>query len=371
MKKILIISVLVIISLIINQSVFAGVCEDKYPPEKIIIEQIVETPYEVVIETPIEIAYWVTIKKPVEIVETCFTKVAKDIWKKPWKLLTVWIDVPYQCTKTIYEDVQEQRFKTEFEREVVTKINTTVKKLEDYKRPSAYIACLSEKGIHDVRDLTIELVTGEDPDKAKSEIQRMFNECQTRTEELTKLNNYLRLEDNYKKNGGHFESYMPSIAALATSYGGAYGAAASLAIYGIYAGLDHKIKKIKNEYEKTVAVCQESYNKQLSEIKTVVEAQERKIAVNRNEILAKIDLLQQRINFETKKSSKTSKQIIELYLSRSVSDDEMVVLVNEYQNLIQDELEKLDLILKEIVMGITHYSEILNNTHSLLIYIGE
>ncbi len=371
MKKNYNLSVLIVISLVATQSLFAGECEDKHPPEKIIKEQIIETPYEVVIETPIEIAYWVTIKKPVQVVETCFKKVAKDIWKKPWKLVTVWVDVPYQCTKTIYEDVKEQRFKTELKREVVTRIKTTVKKIEEYKRPAGYIACLSEKSVHDLRDLTIELVTGEDPDKAKAEIQRMLAECQARTEELTKLNNYLRLEDNYRRNGGHFESYMPTVAALATYYGGPYGAAASLAVYGIYAGIDHKIKEIKKEYENTVAVCQESYNRQLNEMKAVVEAQERKIAVNRNKVLAQIDLLQKRIDLETKNSAMVSKQIIEQYLSRSVSDEEMVILANEHQNLIQTELDKLDLVLKEIVIEIAHHNEILSNLDLLLNYSGE
>lgn len=278
-----------------------------------------------VIKTPVEVVYWITIKKPYQITETCIKKVAKDIWKKPWKLVTVWVDVPYQCTRTIYKDVKEKRFKTEFKEKVVTKVERTVKKIEEYKRPAAYLACLAEKAVHDRRDFTIELMTGEDPDEVQAEIKKMFSECQARTAELEKLEKYLRAEESFGRNGRYFEEYMGPVAALATKVGGLYGAA----------------------------------------------AQERKMAVNRNKILSKIDTLQIQIDSETEEVALESKRILEEYLDRKITDKEYLELVVEHQQLVQALLDNLDVLIKNIVKEIMYFREILFNPELLLSYEEE
>ena len=138
-------SIFLTVSILLPGVVLAGDCEDKYPPEKIIKEQIIETPYEVTIKVPVQVAYWVTVKVPYNVAKSCTKRVKEEIKKKPWKILTVWNTIAFDCSYTAYKDVKEKKYKTEYRDKVEKRIKRTVKKLEEYKRPIEYTTCLAEK----------------------------------------------------------------------------------------------------------------------------------------------------------------------------------------------------------------------------------
>jgi len=142
---------LLLLALLLSSfALYSGECENKYPLEKIITEQVIETPFEIVIQTPVEIAYFVTVQVPYTVAQTCFKSVSQVFRdcniKRPWKCFDVTkiIQVPFDCTYTAFKDVEEKRFRTEFKNEIVTKIEKRIQKLEDYKRPLGYAACLTQ-----------------------------------------------------------------------------------------------------------------------------------------------------------------------------------------------------------------------------------
>lgn len=138
-----------------NGATTAPKCEDKYPIKKIVQVNIIETPYEVIIKTPVEVTYWATVKVTSTAVKTCwksFEKVFnKCSLKKPWKCFDVTqiVRVPYDCSVKSVKDVYEKRIKTEFRDQVTNKVKRSIEKLEEYKRPLEYAACIAEKNLED------------------------------------------------------------------------------------------------------------------------------------------------------------------------------------------------------------------------------
>lgn len=225
-----------------------------------------------------------------------------------------------------------------------------------------------EQIVHDGRDLTIELMTGEDPDEVRAEIHKMLAECQSRTTDLEKLEKYIRTEENFARNGDRFETLMHVLTALAIESGDPYAIGSAAIVQTLYAGMDHKMKELKKEYEATVKVCEESYKNKVDEIESLLNANERKIAINRNKVIARISLLQNEIEEQVSKVSAQFKTAIEEYLSRSVENKELQGLLEEYSYLIQDDIDALDIDLKKKAEEISSLNDILANPDQLLYY---
>lgn len=220
------------------------------------------------------------------------------------------------------------------------------------------------------RDLGIELMTGENPKDVQSEISKMFSSCQARNLELRKLNKYLRAQDNFSRNGKYFENVMAVLAALAVESKNGYAIAAVASAEVLYWGMDSRMRGLKKKYEQTVKFCQDIYQKESHAIEDLANARKRKIAVNRNKVLAKINLLQEDIGKETNKLYVKAKSKFEDYLGKSVDDQDMESLLMQYSYLVQDDIDALDLFADKKRKEILNLNKIMASNDELLNYNG-
>ncbi|MBF0208729.1 MAG: hypothetical protein HQK53_17820 [Oligoflexia bacterium] len=129
-----------------SQTANAGaICSKLYPPEYVLVKVPIKVVYKVIVKIPVEIAYWVVVKKPVHIIERGFRKIKHDIKKKPWKIISGWMIVPFEHVKIVYEEVKEKRFKTEFREEVTEKIETVFKEIKELKQSAKFFECVAKE----------------------------------------------------------------------------------------------------------------------------------------------------------------------------------------------------------------------------------
>lgn len=117
-------------------------CREKYPPKKVMKERMVKQVVETIVTKPITTIVDVVVDVPRNVADTCFKKVKDDIKKKPWKIITVWVDVPYRCHKTVIDKVVKKEERTELVEEVVKSVQEKVEQYEDLIETSEYLACV-------------------------------------------------------------------------------------------------------------------------------------------------------------------------------------------------------------------------------------
>ena len=236
----------------------------------------------------------------------------------------------------------------------------------------------------EMKSISFEILSGEDPEKVKRQVEKMVSDCQSRSNELKNLTSSPDFVNKFNEAKGKLEQGTAVVAtvthAILASYGielatiagmDATGGVITAAVgcFIIMAGV--KQEELKKQYDKAVETCAYIYQQDAQYLEEVAAAHRRKLDTNRSYLLGKINNLNQQILQLNKELAAEITLILENHLSRKISPSELGELFAEYKDLFDDQIRIFGQKVETISSQIAKYNEILNNEQALVDYVQE